>query len=78
MHVAKRKITVSASLLLLLFITLILPTQQILELLRKKTKLDGFFWNDHEPGKSRIENTHLRVQVNIMEVYSLLQTFTLG
>lgn len=63
MHVAKRKIAMSAS-LLLLFITLILLTQQILELLREKSKLDGF-WNCHEPDKSRIENTHLRVQMNI-------------
>lgn len=63
MRIAKRKIAMSAS-LLLLFITLMLLTQQILELLREKSTLDGF-WNCHEQGKSRIENTDLRVQMNI-------------
>lgn len=66
MRITKRKIATKRKICtqLLLFITLILLTQQILELLREKTKLDGF-WNCHESGKSRIKNTHLRVQMNV-------------
>lgn len=63
MHVATRKIAMYAF-LLQLFITLILITQRIVQPLREKSKLD-VFWNCHEPGKSRMENTHLRVQTNI-------------
>lgn len=67
-HVAKRKIAMFAS-LLRLFITLILLTHQNLQLLREKSKL-GIFQNCYKSGKSRIENSHLRVPMNIYKFTS--------
>lgn len=62
-HVANRKIAVFAF-LLRLFIALILLTHQNLQQLREKSKL-GVFQNYYKPGKRRIENSHLRAQMNI-------------